>query len=143
MASEPVLCLLTTFSHLAANSLRDALPCFTSLLSFVDNTLYHFDDLVVMTQHVTAQTVSKIMCRLPNKARLPTHSPVFTSFLTVIFGPSSFSGVSTATKMTKKHQKDHATPTAFSFRIKLPALRLTKRKKCNTACPMLCDECNL
>lgn len=74
MASEPVLCLLTTFSHLAANSLRDALPCFTSLLSFVDNTLYHFDDLVVMTQHVTAQTVSKIMCRLPNKARLPTHS---------------------------------------------------------------------
>lgn len=73
--------------HLAVASVRDALLYF---LTFLDNNTLYLFDLVVMTQHVTAQTVSKIMCRLPNKAHSPTHSSVFSSFRTVILAPFRF-----------------------------------------------------
>lgn len=121
--------------------------CFATLPYFLD-TGYTISFLFsVMTQHVHAQTVSKIMCRLPNNAQLPSSLSlsllllVFSSFLTSIFGPFSF-GCFHRNEDDKQHQKNHATPTElFSFRIKLLALGLTKMQY--TARFILFDECNL
>lgn len=130
-AEQQCFCLLATFSHLAVVASVLVMLCF-ALLYYSPIPLYHFYDDTTCS---TAQTVSKIMCRLPNKEQLPTLSLslAVSLFRTLIFGPFPVWVFPPQQRWQENIKKNHATPIwYFSFRIKLPALRLTKEKKCNT-----------